>query len=741
MNYSSIDKPQDDEDPIDIRYYLILLRTIWFKYYPYILLLNIVGILMVSLHVQSLAPSYSATLTLHIAPKDNTVFNLEQLYWGYGDPGFRETQIGILESKKLLRAVVDELDLHEVPALSAGSQRVGLLGYLQQRLNPAVVDSDDDEATRIELTAEELSALISIQEIDKYSYSNLLDITVTMADPVLAASTVSTWAEIYINSVFINEMETALKNQEFLTERLTVLRKQLQDVEQNLSDFMESEDIVQRNSGRGEIDSELDSVTANYFKARQEKNQLENLVQQVKGVQKGGTDLRNVPTIATHPVVARITAQIFEQEGRKSELSKRYGRRHNKMIAIVSELSSANRALRNQIAIVSEGIQSDLKAARRKEETAQNILAEVRDKKQLLGRKDFRLKELQQDVDVKREVYSVFLQKLNQDDAAGTVRNTNLWIADPATIPRQGVKLSWSMALIATFIGCTLLSFGAGAVLVSINNTLETEQDVVDKTGAQLLGILPIIKTEGEVDDYLPFREYLENLHSRFSEAIRSVRTSMALLNLNKDINKILITSCNQSEGKTSVALALSASLGQTSKVLLIDGDLRRSSVEDAVNTTNQPLPGVTDAISGAVSIDECIMHHEAGNIDVLPAGSRSLKPLELLSSSHFTTLLNSLSEKYDYIIIDSPPCEAVSDSYLLGSLVDTVIFVVKSGTATVTSIRSVLNRFRDLEVPIAGILLNQVDFESRSHPYYKGYYEYSGYGVTDEPVKLNEAV
>ena len=143
MNYSSIDKPQDDEDPIDIRYYLILLRTIWFKYYPYILLLNILGILMVSLHVQSLAPSYSATLTLHIAPKDNTVFNLEQLYWGYCDSGFRETQIGILESKKLLRAVVDELDLHEVPALSAGSQRVGLLGYLQQRLNPAVVDSDD----------------------------------------------------------------------------------------------------------------------------------------------------------------------------------------------------------------------------------------------------------------------------------------------------------------------------------------------------------------------------------------------------------------------------------------------------------------------------------------------------------------------------------------------------------------------------------------------------------------------
>jgi len=741
VNYRSIDKPYYDEEPIDIRYYLVLLRTIWFKYYPYILLLNVIGLLIAALYVQSLAPSYSATLTLHIAPKDNTVFNLEQLYWGYGDSGFKETQIGILQSNKLMRMVVDELDLHEVPVLSASSRRVGFLGYLQQRLNPVSVESDVDEATRIELAADELSTLISIQEPDISSYSNLLDITATMAEPVLAANTANTWAESYINSVFMNEMETAVKNQAFLTKRLSVLRQQLQEVEQNLRDFMETEDIVQRSSGRDEVDSELDTVTATYFKARQETNRLENLMQQVKDVQKGGTDIRNVPAIATHPVVSRITSQIFDLEGRKSELSRRYGRRHNKMIAIESELGTANRALRNQIVNVRQGIQSDLEVARRTEKTADDILEEVRDKKQLLGRKDFRLKELQQDIDVKREVYTVFLEKLNQDDAAGPVRNTNLWIADPATIPKRGVKLSWSMALFATFIVCTLLSFGVGAILVSISNTLETEQDVLEKAGVQLLGILPIVKTEGEAGDYVPFREYLENLHSRFSEAIRSVRTSMTLLNVNKDINKILVTSCNQHEGKTSVALTLSASLGQTSKVLLVDADLRRSSVENAINTTNHKLLGLTDAISGAVSIDDCIVHYEAGNIEVLPAGSRSLKPLELLGSSQFTTLLNSLSDKYDFIIIDSPPCSVVSDSYLLGSLSDTVIFVVKSGTSAVTNIRSILNRFRELEVPIAGILLNQVDFESRHHPYYKGYYDYDGYGVSDEPVKLEDAV
>jgi polysaccharide biosynthesis transport protein len=741
VNYRSNDKPYYDEEPIDIRYYLVLLRTIWFKYYPYILVLNVIGILIASLYVQSLAPSYSATVTLHVAPKDNTVFNLEKLYWGDSDSSFKDTQIGILQSNKLLRTVVEKLELFKVPVLSASSRRVGFLGYLQQRISPVVAESDVDDATRIEWAADELSTLISIQEPDESGFSNLLDITVTMAEPVLAANTANTWAESYINSVFMNEMETALKNQAFLTKRLSVLRHQLQEVEQKLRDFMESEDIVQRGSGRDEIDSELDTVTASYFKARQERARLENLMNQVEAVQKGGTDPRNVPAIASHPVVSRISSQIFDLEGKKSELSKRYGRRHNKMKAVESELATAKRALKNQIANVRVGILSDLKVAQRTEKTAEAVLEEVRDKKQSLGRKDFKLNELQQDIDVKREVYTVFLEKLNQDDAAGPVRNTNLWIADPATIPRRGVKLSWGMAIIATIFGCTVLSFGIGAILVSINNTLETEQDVVDKAGAQLLGILPIIKTEGEAGEYVPFREYLENLHSRFSEAIRSVRTSMTLLNVNKDINKILVTSCHQHEGKTSVALTLSASLGQTAKVLLIDADLRRPSVENAVNKGNHKLLGLADAISGAVSPDDCIMHFEPANIDVLPAGSRSLKPLELLGSSQFTTLLNDLSDRYDFIIIDSPPCSAVSDSYLLGSLTDTVIFVVKSGTASVTNIRSVLNRFRDLEVPVAGILLNQVDFESRHHPYYQGYYEYDGYGASDKPVKLNDVV
>ncbi len=739
-SYQSRNEPYYEEESIDIRYYLMFLRTVWFKYYPWILSVNAIGIVLAVLYVQSLAPSYAATVTLHVAPKDNTVFNLEQLYWGDSDAGFKITQIGILHSNKLSRTVVDRLNLHDEPVLSATSVRTGILGYLLSKIDPRPEELDTDEASKIEWAAAELGSLITISEPDDSGYSNLLDITLTMATPELAASTANTLAESYINSVFMNEMETALKNQKFLTERLTILREQLQRSEQNLRDFMESEDIISTSSGRDEVDRELETVTARYFDARQNRMNLENLVQQIQDVEKGGTELRNVPAFAQHPIVSRVSAELIDLEQRKSELSKRYGRRHNKMIALQSELDSTRRTLQTQINNVLDGINSDLSVARRTERTAEQALSTVRDRKQSLGRKDFELNELQQDIAIKREVYTVFLEKLNQDDAAGPVRNTNLWIADPATVPRTGTKLSLVTAIMTSLIGLTLASFLIGSVTVSFNNTLETEQDVIDKTGAQLLGLLPMVHT-GEDKSNTPFREYLGNLHSRFSEAIRSVRTSMTLLNVNKDIKKILVTSCQTHEGKTSVALSLSASLGQTSRVLLIDGDLRRPSVEAAINETNKKMLGLTDAVSGGASVEDCIVRYTQGNFDVLAAGSRSLKPLELLGSAAFTQLLNDLSDQYDYIIIDSPPCTAVSDPFLLGSLTDTVIFVVKAGTTTVANVRSALSRFRYPGIPVAGVLLNQVDFESKSHPYYKGYYQYDGYGAADEPVKLHDAV
>ena len=96
------------------------------------------------------------------------------------------------------------------------------------------------------------------------------------------------------------------------------------------------------------------------------------------------------------------------------------------------------------------------------------------------------------------------------------------------------------------------------------------------------------------------------------------------------------------------------------------------------------------------------------------------------------------MSDEYDVVIIDSPPCKAVSDSYLLGSMVNYVVLVVKSGVTPVSHVRSVLEKFRDNDVSVAGVILNHVDFESKHNPYYHSYGKYEAYGAEDQAVSLN---
>jgi succinoglycan biosynthesis transport protein ExoP len=740
---AAVDTAQGAQQPLDLMVYVSFLLTVLSRYYKWILGLNVVGVVLVTAYIQSLVPSYTATVTLHIAPKDNTVFNLERLYWGDSDTSFKETQIGLLQSNKLLRVVVEKLDLHLVPELSPSTIRVGPVGFVEHLLKGPDVDKGSlDETVAIQSTASELQGLIDIVQADDYGYSNLFYVRVSLAQPKLAAETANALAESYIELVFDNEMSTALKNQAFLSDRLNVLNAELKDAEQRLRDFMEAEDIVSTNSQSDEVDSELSTVSNRYFKAQQDRIHLENLVQQVKQFRGGGLELGNVSAIASNPMVSRINNQIIDLEQRKSELSRRYGKRHNTMISLESELETARSNLQRQITNVLDSISSDLAVARRAEESARATLEEVRDRKQSRGRKDFELTQLQQDIAVKRDVYTVFLEKLNQDNAAGPVRNTNLWIADPATVPRRGTKISLVTAILATLMACSVVGFALGGLLVFMDNSLETEAEVLDKTGVPLLGMLPIVaEAEGaRSEGNSQFTEYLENLHSRFSEAIRSVRTSLTLLGVGRAHQKILISSCQTHEGKTSVALTLSASYAQTSRVLLIDADLRRPSIERALNKTSHHNLGLSDLISGGATFDECVVHNDDADFDVLFAGSRSLRPLELLGSAGFTTLLNEVAERYDRVIIDSPPCSAVSDAYLLGSMADYVVFVVKASFTSVANIRSVLARFHELDVSVAGILLNQVDFSSKKHPYYHDY-SYEAYGAESaKKVGLKES-
>jgi succinoglycan biosynthesis transport protein ExoP len=577
---------------------------------------------------------------------------------------------------------------------------------------------------------------MTISKPPNRDYSNLLNVGVTMADPQIAALTANTIVEEYIAMVFENEIENAQKNQQFLSERLTVLREELRIAEQTLQVYREDQNIVTRSSGPNEVDEELSSLSTRFFDARENRLRQENLNQQLQKLGANGKGWEKLTAISNHSRVTQVQSNLLNLERRKGELSKRYGRRHNTMIALESEIASARQQVNTEVRDIIEGIRNEYKLAQRLERAAEENLNQVRDRKQLRGRNEFELNDLQQDVDAKRQVYAIFLERLNQDGASGPSRNHNLWIADPAVVPKAGHRTSLTKAGLVAFI----LSFGAamtlGLFFELTNNTIKTGDDVEKKLKVPLLGFLPLIA--GNVEEPgLPLREYITNPESRFSEALRTIRTLITLSSLNSPgVNKLLITSSQSHEGKTSVSLSLAAALGKTSKVLLIDGDLRKPSLERILDQSNHKFFGLADVIAGEATIDEAVQHKESEQFDVMYAGSRTIKPLELLSSHQFRQLIDDLSTRYETIVIDSPPCISVSDAYVISTLVDSIVFVTKSNEVPVPTIRSCINRFSDIDASIAGVLINQIDLDAvHNYGKYQDHYDYHGYGekISDE--------
>jgi capsular exopolysaccharide synthesis family protein len=185
-----------------------------------------------------------------------------------------------------------------------------------------------------------------------------------------------------------------------------------------------------------------------------------------------------------------------------------------------------------------------------------------------------------------------------------------------------------------------------------------------------------------------------------------------------------VITSAGPREGKTTVALQVAEVMAMAGeKTLLVDTDMRRPRVHKAVGVPNDK--GVTMAIMKEGDLDDLIKSTEVENLYVLPRGPASPKPAELLQSSNFRELLAELAGRFDRIILDSPPVQAVTDPVILSKVADGTILVVKGGvTSKELAIRTV-RQLRDVGANILGCILNDVDPRKSSYGYQGGYYYY----------------
>ncbi len=243
-------------------------------------------------------------------------------------------------------------------------------------------------------------------------------------------------------------------------------------------------------------------------------------------------------------------------------------------------------------------------------------------------------------------------------------------------------------------------------------------QQLEERFGLTVLGsIADLGRKEGEIDSHV-----LHKPLSPVAESYRLIRSALLLSSAEHPPRTTLVTSMTKSEGKTVTITNLARMLAQSKKkVVIIDCDLRRPRMHSLLKMPNDV--GLSSYLTG--NIDECTLIEVPDEIiSLVPSGPIPPDPSELLGSERMGSLIKELEQQFDFVLLDSPPIGAVTDSLTLSQYVDGTILVVKAGSTTIEMLESGIRKMRDINARILGVVLNRVRIAEQS-AYQYGYTTY----------------
>lgn len=411
----------------------------------------------------------------------------------------------------------------------------------------------------------------------------------------------------------------------------------------------------------------------------------------------GAFDAKNL-TNTTEKSLSELRAAKNEANIKYKALIQRYGPKHPKLVAAKTEL-----------------------------QIAQNELSRGSSKAVDDRGREFDLVRLEGNVESARNLYNMFLQRFQEANKSTDVRLSDATIVDyaqPSTRPHNitGVKTILLSSLLALFLcgGFILLRF-------NFDNTFKSHFQVEKNLGFPVLSILPKMSKKLIKGDSL-YPLYRRKNCAIYTENINRIRGSLQYADNGKPAHVVQMTSSVEGEGKSTLSFNLALACAHMGKkTVIIDADMRRPQLQRVIKNKNKL--GLSDWLSGNCSLSEIIyecQYNEA--LHVIPSGTRTGSPLELLSSNGLENVIKILRENYEQVIIDSPPILPVADSIVIGRKVDGVVVVIEAQRTETKVAQQALGQLEEAGITPIGTVLSKLDDTATEYYYPRKHYGY-GYG------------
>ncbi len=303
----------------------------------------------------------------------------------------------------------------------------------------------------------------------------------------------------------------------------------------------------------------------------------------------------------------------------------------------------------------------------------------------------------------------------------------NIFVDEQARLPQEPVRpIVWRNALLAAIVGA-MGSLAIAFLIEYFDDTIKTPEDVGKLVNLPVLGGVATIEGETPADRLVMKNEP----RSPLAESFRRIRTNLQFSAVARDIHSILVTSPNQAEGKSTTAANLAAALAQNGKtVILVDADMRRPTLHKIYQKPNNS--GLSNLIIDKENSERYLQKSDIPGLRILTSGPIPPNQTEMLGSQRMEETLGYLESLADYVVVDSPPTLAVTDSSILTRLVSVTVLVIKASQTTQQALVSAVEQLVGVGGHVSGLTLNNLT--KRSGYYYAHHYQ-SDYFVEEEMV------
>lgn len=668
--------PADDE--IDL---LALARTLW-RGKLWIMLATL-GAAFVGwgYATQVATPMYTAQAVVALENRQGSVVDFQNIMSGMsGDQATINTEVEVLRSRNLIAQVVEEMNLLDDPEFNVF-------------LDAEATAPSDQHAKEVAV-----SKLLDALSISNVRSSYVFNITAVTTSPSKSANIANTLAELYIQDQIVAKFDATEKATNWLSERAASLKIDLENAEADLKSFISATALTSP-EGLEALNKQIKDTRERQDNLRSTRGTLAARVAELEAAQLSG-DMTLMLEAASDPSLSRIA------ESRPADLD--------------------NDTFETRFAAVVERAQMDLTRADGQLVLLGQSLANLEANFERQADDLVELQQRQREAEASRAIYEYFLARLKETSVQQGIHQPDSRVLSLATPPSNPSAPRKSR--IVALAGILGLMIGAGVVLTRemLHTGFRTAAQIEAETGITVMGQLQKIPEaeRSNVIDYL-----VEKPTSAAAEAVRNLRTSILLSNIDSPPKVILSTSALPGEGKTTIAIALAhnfAGLGK--KVLLIEGDIRRRVFAEYFDFDNPN--GLLSVLSGATAFSDALNPIKGLGVDVMLGEQSSTNAADLFSSERFAEFMQEARERYDVIIIDAPPVLLVPDARIIAHSADTVLLTVKWDDTARSQVREAARQFTIAGVAITGIVLNQIDIKGmKRYGYGDGYGGYAAYG------------